>query len=110
MKYFHARMTTLEYAYAIFSGLTVLNFLVFVLLTLYLGGDAVNGTVENGHYYLWGYNAYNGKKGYTEVSARVFQYSKWHVYTTLIMWAIMLAGVFLLKLTAGRIRKDPRRN
>ena len=53
----------------------VLNFLVFFAVALYLGGDAANGKIDDGHFYL-------GSHGhYTEVSARVFAYSKWHTYS-----------------------------
>jgi hypothetical protein len=53
---------TLELAFRIFSVLTILNFFVFVGLTAYLGGDAVNGKTEPGHYFLWGYKAYSGRR------------------------------------------------
>jgi hypothetical protein len=53
----------------------VLNFLAFFSVALYLGGDALSGKVDNGHFYL----ASHGR--YTEVSARVFAYSKWHTYS-----------------------------
>jgi len=61
----------------------VLNFLVFVAGATYLGGDAVNGKVENGRYYLFGVRTDSERKGYTEVSERVFTYSRWHVYSIL---------------------------
>ena len=54
--------------------LAVINFLAYVLISLHLGGDAVNGKIDSGHYYL-------GSHGhYTEVSQRVFTYSRWHTY------------------------------
>jgi hypothetical protein len=40
----------------------------------------VNGKVDAGHYYLFGVRTEYGHKVYTEVSERVFNYSKWHVY------------------------------
>jgi hypothetical protein len=92
----------LESAYPIFGALTILNFLVFVGLTLHFGGDAVNGKIEADHYYLWGYNAHTGKKGYTEVSPAIFQYSTWHVYSIFITWPLMLAGGIALGNTRRR--------
>jgi hypothetical protein len=65
---------------------------LFVAGTFYFGGDAVNGKVEQGRYYLWGY--YHGVKGYTEVSQTVFHYSKWHTYSMLITWSLMLVASF----------------
>jgi hypothetical protein len=61
-------------------ALAMLNFVTFVAIAFYLGGDAVNGKVDAGHYYLFGVRTEYGHKVYTEVSERVFNYSKWHVY------------------------------
>ena len=79
----------------------LLNFVIFVAVSLYLGGDAVNGKVEGGHYYLHGYSVRSGEKEYTKVSERVFTYSKWHVYSVLITWPLMMAAGFV----ANRITK-----
>ena len=54
------------------------NFTAFWLAAVYLGGDAVNGRIADGHYYLMAHGRY------TEVSAAVFNYSKWHAYSTWI--------------------------
>src|SRR5262245_30952673 len=64
----------------------LLNFVVFVLVANWLGGDAVNGHVEAGHYFL----ASKGRA--TEVSREVFQYSRWHVY---LLWANFLVAFVL---------------
>ena len=84
-------------AYALFVAITLLNFVVFVGLTLHLGGDAVNGKVESGHYYLWGYNAHTRTKGYTEVSEGVYRYSRLHTYSVLVTWPLMLLGGLVLR-------------
>jgi hypothetical protein len=48
----------------------IANFAALCVLSLALGGDALNGTVRNGHYYL-------GSHGrYTEVSKGVFEFSR----------------------------------
>ncbi|MBL8186751.1 MAG: hypothetical protein JNK38_02015 [Acidobacteria bacterium] len=91
-----------EFAYPIFSVLTILNFLVFVGLTLHLGGDALNGKTDAGRYFLFGYNAHTGKKGYTEVNEVIFQYSRWHAYSVIITWLLMLAGSITLKSSIRR--------
>jgi hypothetical protein len=49
----------------VWSG-ALLNFLVFCVVATMLGGDAINGTVRNGHYYLMGHGVYH------EVSHRIF--------------------------------------
>jgi hypothetical protein len=62
----------------------VVNFAVFWLVALYLGGDAVNGKAEGGRFFL-------GSHGrYTEVSEAVYMYSKWHVYVT---WTTAAFGI-----------------
>jgi hypothetical protein len=62
----------------------------------------VNGKVEGGHhYYLFGVHTESGRKVYTEVDERVFNYSKWHVYSVLVTWPLVMAAAFAL----NRIRK-----
>jgi len=68
----------------------IINFLSFVTIAEFLGGDAVMGHMAAGHYFL----GYHGKM--TEVSRAVFQYSLWHslsvvVTTPLAMLAWLLA-------------------
>ena len=56
------------------SLLWILNFAVYVLIASWLGGDALNGHVEAGHYYV----AMHGHS--TEVSREVFEFSRWHTF------------------------------
>jgi hypothetical protein len=49
-----------------------LNFAIFFAGILLLGGDAANGGVQNGRYYL------NSHGAYTEVSRGVYMHSWWH--------------------------------
>lgn len=56
----------------------LVNFLVFMAINLYLGGDALNGKIEDGHYFLGSH----GK--YTEVGYYTFIYSKIHTILFLI--------------------------
>lgn len=71
------------------------NFAVFVGVAMYLGGDALNGKVEDGHYYL------TERGRYTEVSESVFEYSRVHAYTTLVSWPVVLISAY----AASRIKK-----
>jgi len=75
---------------AVIVGLV--NFLLFLAGAFYFGGDAWNGKAEAGRYFLWGYH--NGTKGYIEVTKAVFDYSKWHVYTVMVTWPLMLLAGF----------------
>ena len=61
----------------------LLDFVAFVIGASYLGGDAVNGKIEGGRYYLYG--PYHGMKVYHEVSQAVFDYSRWHAYSLMII-------------------------
>jgi hypothetical protein len=66
----------------------LLDFLLFLAGAFYFGGDAWNGKAQAGRYFLWGYH--HGTKGYIEVSKAVFDYSKWHVYSVMVTWTLML--------------------
>ena len=59
-------------------GIGIVNFVLFFVGALYLGGDAINGKAAADHFYLMSHGQY------TEVSEAVFTYSKWHVYSTWI--------------------------
>src|SRR5690242_16028248 len=77
----------------------LLNFGLFVVGTFYIGGDAWNGKAVGQTYYVWGYH--DGHKGYTEVTRSVFEYSRWHVYSVLITWPLVMLAGFV----AQRIRR-----
>lgn len=54
------------------------NFLAFLLSYLILGGDALSGKTEQGHYYLGDHGVF------TEVSRTIFIYSACHAYSALL--------------------------
>jgi hypothetical protein len=56
----------------------IVNFFVFFLAALYLGGDGVSGEVIDGHYFL----SSHGRL--TEVSQAVFMYSEWQMRSVFI--------------------------
>jgi hypothetical protein len=80
--------------------LAMVNIVVFVVVAMAIGGDALNGTSVDGHYYL----ASHGRL--TEVSAGVFHYSEVHaVITQLLHFAAMIAAArFILPLWYGNRR------
>ena len=56
----------------------LINFLSFVTIVEFLGGDAVMGHQAAGHYFL-------GNHGHmTEVSRTVFEYSLWHALSVVV--------------------------
>lgn len=85
-------------------AIIVINFIVFVVVTTYVGGDAVNGKVEKGHYYLFGLTA-KGVKGYNEVNEATFTYSKYHVYSIFITWPILFVVGFFCRKLKERIKR-----
>lgn len=62
--------------------LVLTNFVVFVAIAGYLGGDAINGRHVGERYYLSMY----GRE--TEVSEAIYLYSGWHAWLTLLSWGI----------------------
>lgn len=62
----------MDRALKIFNIVFATNLGVFAILSLAIGGDAMNGYVSNEHYFLLG-------KGFvTEVSSTIYRYSWWH--------------------------------
>ena len=79
-------------------GLGVLNFTVFWVVAICIGGDAIDGKVENGHYYL------NSRGFFTEVSAGVYWYSWVH---TVSAFVTLILGMFGMLLWAYSWQKRP---
>ena len=63
--------------------LATLNFLSFALMSLYIGGDALNGYVNAGKYFVCSHGSC------TQVSPEMWRYSYWHATTA---WL----GIFLV--------------
>lgn len=78
----------------------LLNFAVFWVVAGRLGGDAVNRRMQDGRFYL----ANHGK--YTEVSERVFTYSRLHTYSVWITHPL----AFLAAYRGKRLEQQARSN
>jgi len=68
----------------IVSVLWIVNFAFYIGVASWLGGDAVNGHSEAGHYFL----AMHGRL--TEVSHDVFNFSLWYTYFLFTHFAVAL--------------------
>jgi hypothetical protein len=68
--------------------IAVVNFATFAIVGLYLGGDALNGRSDNGHYFLMNH----GK--YTEVSSRVWHYSRIHAVSVMFTHPLAIIAMF----------------
>jgi hypothetical protein len=76
------------------------NFVAFAVVALWLGGDAINGKCESGHFYL----ANHGK--YTEVSEAAFNYSRWHALSLIITHPLAMAAAAFSHYKIKRSRND----
>lgn len=66
---------------------TMVNFAVFVLIAIAIGGDAISGHAEAGRFFL----ASHGKL--TETTKSIFFYSKVHTYSVWVTQPVgLLAG------------------
>ncbi len=97
-------MTSLYTGIALRLGIAIgiLNFVAFYLGTLALGGDALNGKIVDGHYFV------SDHGHLTEVSAQAFEYSMWHfksIFVTHVMGAIC---VLLLRERKRRLDLEAR--
>jgi len=73
------------------SALVFTNFITFIGADMYLGGDALNGYIQAGHYYLCAHGSC------TQVSSFVWHYSWWHAVTALggVLLMFALVAFFL---------------
>ena len=69
--------------------IALLNFFVFANVALIIGGDAINGKIENGVYFVAG----NG--GLTKVSHSVWIYSYWHAISVFVTFPLGFLGMAL---------------
>ena len=75
MRDVYRAMTTVE---RFLFWLSILNFVVFAAIAVSLGGDALNGTLRDGHYFLMEHGTY------TEVGRPVFIDSTLHTLSLFI--------------------------
>jgi hypothetical protein len=79
------------------TAVAILDFLAFVLVSGYLGGSALNGYVQDGHYFLANHAHSQG----VEVTRAVFMYNKWHAYSVIFSFG----AVALISLLHARREK-----
>jgi hypothetical protein len=82
----------------IVAALCLLNFAAFLAISSGIGGDALNGKIVDGHFYLRDHGHF------TEVTKAVFDYSRWHAQSLFVTHPL---GILLLFI-GGREHK--RRN
>lgn len=89
-------MKTFHKICEIIGVIAIINFTLFVIIAIVIGGDAVNGRIEGGHYYL----ANHGQL--TEVNYFVFLYSTIHVYSVWITHPLAMVAGIAYWITGGR--------
>jgi hypothetical protein len=85
-------------------GLGILNLIVFVAITFYIGGDAIGGKREQDRYYVYG-SLMGSRKEYHEVSASIYHYSRVHALMVIGSWPVVIAAL----IAANRMEKSPTR-
>ena len=71
--------------------LGIVNFAAFVLISLWIGGDALNGHTLNGHYFLSNHGQL------TETTRVVFLYSEIHACSLFLSGPITLIGAAIFR-------------
>jgi len=74
----------------------MINFVVFVIIALLIGGDAINGNETAGHYYL------SNKGKLTELGYYVFTYSKIHTISLFITHPLAIIASIVYSVTGGK--------
>jgi hypothetical protein len=93
----YARMNRVE-CWLVWAAIA--NFAALCVLSLALGGDALNGTIRNGHYYL-------GNHGnFTEVSKAVFEFSRVQTLSVFITHPMAIIAS-LTAFLRSRLQGDP---
>ena len=67
---------------------SIANFAAFAIVAAILGGDAVSGKIQDGHFYLGSH----GK--YTEVSQATYDYSRLHTHSVWVTHPLAILAVF----------------
>jgi hypothetical protein len=95
---FMSQQTTKRFC-ATIGAVGILNFALFAIIAICLGGDALNGRCENGRYFV----SNHGKR--TEVSEAVFTYSRIHASSVLVTHPLALASGWILSYMDQKNRK-----
>ncbi|MFK7800963.1 MAG: hypothetical protein AB8G95_04985 [Anaerolineae bacterium] len=76
--------------------IALINFGLFFVIAIFIGGDAVNGHQEAGRYYVANHGTL------TEVSYFMFMISKIHVYSLFITHPLAIIAGIVYSITGGK--------
>ena len=68
------------------GALGALNFVAAFAIDVLIGGDAANGKIGNGRYFLSNHGVF------TEVSRAIFEYSLWHWRSVFVTLPLAIVG------------------
>ena len=74
----------------------LLNFLTYTVLYAYIGGDAKNGQIDNGHYFVQGHFLYDAQGHAREVGKGVWIYSYIHSISIWPTIGMVLCSMLIL--------------
>ena len=89
-----------------------LNFMLFCCIGQHIGGEALHGKIEDGHYYLAtgyisrGIQSPDAPHHYIEVSSDTFHYSEVHAYSVLVTFPLGLLACALAVLFAKKQKRE----
>jgi hypothetical protein len=72
-------------------ALAMANFFAFIGGSIYLGGDALNGYMQAGHFFVCAHGHCS------EVSSPIWHYSYWHAYSSFLGIVLVFAEVALFR-------------
>ena len=82
------KLRTIVYGLAVVA---LLSFYTFINDTTRLGGDAMTGRVENGHYYV------GNPRGFTEVTLAEYRTNKILAVTLLVIWPVTIIALLYIE-------------
>jgi hypothetical protein len=81
---------TMKYFAFTLIAIGILNFLSFCIIAMSIGGDAVDGRIDGGRYFV----SAHGRD--TEVSRSAFEYSRFHARSVWVTHPLAFCGFVLL--------------
>jgi hypothetical protein len=96
---FHPSAQATRILYAT-GAVALANFAVFVLVSTWISGDALNGYVSDGRFFVCAHGRC------AQVSPSVWHYSYWHALVTIGLMLLVVAETLYFYLT-GQMKRAP---
>ncbi|PKO16167.1 MAG: hypothetical protein CVU39_09065 [Chloroflexi bacterium HGW-Chloroflexi-10] len=86
------------------TKISLINFAIYTLIAIIIGGDAVNGYAKDGHYFLR-LGGYINEVGYS-----LFLYSKIHTYILITNYALLFLLIIYYYIVKGNKNSSAKSN